>query len=76
MRTTLDIDDDVLAAGRELARSRQTTIGAVVSELARTGLRRTMPTAVNRNGIRTLPRRGLAMPITMELVNRLRDELP
>ena len=76
MRTTLDIDDDVLAVGRELARYRRTTIGAVVSELARTGLRRTEPDKVNCNGIRTLPRRGLKTPITMELVNRLRDELP
>lgn len=38
MRTTLDIDDTVLAAARSLARSRGTSLGAAVSELARRGL--------------------------------------
>ncbi|MCA1701630.1 MAG: antitoxin, partial [Actinobacteria bacterium] len=31
MRTTLDIDDDVIAAARELARDEGSSIGAVVS---------------------------------------------
>ena len=75
MRTTLDLDEDVLAVSRELAAQRRMTIGAVVSGLARDGLRRETPT-LHRNGIRVLPRRGLATPITMGLVNRLRDELP
>ena len=35
MRTTLDIDDDVMAAARELAREEGSSIGAVVSDLAR-----------------------------------------
>lgn len=38
-RTTLQIDDDVLAAARILARERQASLGRVVSELARRGLR-------------------------------------
>ena len=38
MRTTLDIDDDVLQAAKELAANRQTTAGKVLSELAREGL--------------------------------------
>ena len=38
MRTTLDIDDTVLAAARSLARSRSISLGAAVSELARRGL--------------------------------------
>lgn len=38
MRTTLDIDDTVLAAARSLARARKTSLGEAVSELARRGL--------------------------------------
>ena len=39
MRTTLNLDDDVLRAARALARERRDSLGAVVSELARKGLR-------------------------------------
>ena len=38
MRTTLDIEDDVLAAARELARRQGTTAGQVVSHLLRAAL--------------------------------------
>ena len=38
MRTTLDIEDDVLAAARELARRQGTTAGQVVSRLLRAAL--------------------------------------
>jgi len=38
MRTTLDIDDRVLQAARELAHARQISLGAAVSALARRGL--------------------------------------
>ncbi len=39
MRTTLDIDDDVLLAAKELARREGETAGRVLSRLARAGLR-------------------------------------
>jgi hypothetical protein len=38
MRTTLDIDDAVLAAARQIARTRGESTGTVISELARKGL--------------------------------------
>ncbi|ORW74361.1 hypothetical protein AWC22_23535 [Mycobacterium riyadhense] len=38
MRTTLDMDDDVVAAARELAAGERRSVGAVISELARRGL--------------------------------------
>ena len=76
MRTTIDIDDDMLSVGRELAARRRVSIGAVVSELMRAALRRDAVTEVNRNGITVFPKRGLAQPVTLEHVNRLRDELP
>jgi hypothetical protein len=37
MRTTLDIDDDVLNAARALADARKTSVGKAVSDLARRG---------------------------------------
>ena len=38
MRTTLDIDDSILAAAKEIAGASNSTAGAVISELARKGL--------------------------------------
>jgi len=35
MRTTLDIDDDILSAAKEIARKERKTAGAVISALAR-----------------------------------------
>lgn len=39
MRTTLQIDDDVLEDARSIARSEGKSVGAVISELARRSLR-------------------------------------
>jgi hypothetical protein len=38
MRTTLDIDDDVLSAAKELAAAQKVTAGKVLSDLARRAL--------------------------------------
>lgn len=75
MRTTLDIEDDVLSAAKELARQRNITIGQMLSELARDSLTR-KPTLARRNGIPTFPVQPNAKVVTPEIVNRLRDELP
>ena len=76
MRTTLAIDDDVLAAAKDLAERERKTLGEVVSGLARQGLQRSAPAGmVMRNGVRLLPNRKPGKPVTLELVNRLRDEL-
>ena len=75
VRTTLDIDDDVLNAVKELAAARRTTAGQVMSELARKALRPS-GTARVRNGVPLLPRRaGSAPRPTMHLVNSLRDDV-
>lgn len=77
MRTTLAIDDDVLAAAKHLAEREQKSIGEVISLLARQGLDRgTRAARPVRNGVPLLPTRKGATPVTLELVNRLRDELP
>jgi hypothetical protein len=77
MRTTLAIDDDVLAAAKHLAERERKTVGEVISALARQGLSRsTRGAKAERNGVPLLPVRRGATPVTMELVNQLRDELP
>ena len=40
MRTTLDIDDDILEMAKSIARERNLSVGAVLSEFARRGLQR------------------------------------
>jgi hypothetical protein len=75
MRTTIAIDDDVLAAAKAIARQRNQTVGKVVSELARNSLR--PPAALaERNGVPLLPVRKAGVIVTPEIVNGLRDELP
>lgn len=74
VRTTLDLDDDVLQAAREIAANRGLTAGKVVSELARKGLGST-PAAAVRNGVPLMPARPeSAQKRTMADVNRFRDE--
>jgi hypothetical protein len=75
MRTTLSIDDDVLAAAKDLAARENKTLGEVISALTRRALRPSQPTSGTRNGVPLLPLRPDATPVTMEQVNRLRDEL-
>jgi hypothetical protein len=73
MRTTLDIDDDVLAAAKELAKAQDSTTGRVLSDLARQAL--TEPAKgplIYRNGFLVLPSRGGV--VTTELVKRLAEE--
>ena len=75
MRTTLDIEEDVLLAAKELAHQRGLTTGRIISELARQALAHE-PTTTLRNGIPLFPVRPNGKPVTLELVNRLRDEAP
>lgn len=74
MRTTLDVDEDVLQAAKEIAANRGTTAGKVLSDLARKALKPAR-SANERNGVPLMPRRPKGSPRpTMETVNRLRDE--
>ena len=74
MRTTLDIEDDVLQAAKELAQRNGSTAGQVISDLARRGLN--APTAQRRpalrGGVPVLPSRGEI--VTLDHVQRIQDE--
>lgn len=77
MRTTLAIDDDILAAAKSLAERQRKTVGEVISALARQGLQRgSRSTSTVRNGVPLLRVRKTGTAVTMEFVNQLRDELP
>ena len=77
MRTTIDIDDDVLDVVKELGRSQKKSIGEVLSELARKGLAQRAVIEVasleRRNGFPILPRTGAV--ITNEMIDRIKDEI-
>jgi len=79
MRTTLDIEDPVLDAVKELARRQGKTAGAVASDLMRRALSQPPSTGVQepkpRYGFRPFPATGNDDLVTNEQVNRLRDEL-
>jgi hypothetical protein len=75
MRTTLSIEDDVLAAAKELAAREGKTVGEVISALARQALRPKSRGKNRRNGVPLLPVRPGVTRVTPQLVNELRDEL-
>jgi len=76
VRTTLDIDEDVLQAAEELARYERTTAGRGLSNLARRGLNGQSTTSgrkyIYENGIPVLPSRGEI--VTLEHVQKIMDE--
>jgi hypothetical protein len=75
MRTTLAIDDDVLAAAKEMAATERKSVGEVISSLARNALSPTPSIGATRNGIPLLAVRPGAPRVTSELVRQLQEEL-
>lgn len=71
MRTTLDIDDGVLAAARAIAEAENRTLGSVISELARRGL---IPQQRSTKTFPTFDVPEDAAPITPDMVQRALDE--
>ncbi len=74
MRTTLSIDDDILPAVRHLAERQGRSIGEVISALAREALAPKTAAVLERNGVPLLQTKRDATPVSLELVNQLRDE--
>jgi hypothetical protein len=83
MRTTLDLDADVLYAAKQLAQQQRKTVGKVVSELVRDAFAARLTASANpttvgvseplhQYGIFPLPKRGAI--VSNELVNKLRDD--
>jgi hypothetical protein len=80
VRTTLNLDDDVLRAARDRARREGRSIGLVISELARQALTGRAapgsdePLDEQFLGFRPLPSRGPG--VTNELIDQLREDEP
>ncbi len=76
MRTTLDIEEDVLFAAKDLARREKKTAGRVISELARKGLTGAAASTAGEpkaiHGFRPFPKEGRI--VSNALINRLREE--
>ena len=73
MRTTLELEDEVVHAAKQIARQRGATMGQVVSQLVRKGLEASDAPRM-RNGVPLfVPKTGAPKP-DLALVNRLRDE--
>ena len=72
MRTTLDLDDDVVAAAKELAAEQRKSLGWMISELARRGL---TPARVEVDGELPVIRVPAGTPpITPDMVRRALDD--
>ena len=76
MRTTLNLDDDVLAAAWDLARMQRRSLGEVISALARLARSANGVRPDARNSIPLLPHAVCATTVTLTLDNRLRDQSP
>ena len=73
MRTTVDIDDDVLQAVREIAAREGISMGKALSTLASQTPTNPVETDI-RNGVPLFPSQNSAGIISLEPVNQLRDE--
>ena len=79
MRTTINVDDDVLIAVKERARQERRTAGEVLSDLARQALTGRVPgsdsaTGDTFHGFEPLAHRG--PPVSNTLIDRLREDEP
>ncbi len=72
MRTTLDLDEDVLLVAKQLARQRAQTAGKVISDLVRKALEPGKPPRVRHGVALFVPKAGAPKP-GLALVNRIRD---
>lgn len=72
MRTTINIDDDVLEAARALARDRRVSLGEVLSELIRKGMS-TRSEERDESGFPVFQVGDNAPPITPERVKQFED---
>ena len=74
MRTTLDLDEDLLLVTKQISQQKQLSMGRVVSQLLRKALEPAVPCRM-RNGIPVFSARPGAVKPDLELINRLRDDL-
>lgn len=74
MRTTLNLDDDVLEMAKMLAARERKPLGMVISGLIRRAVEPAVQVVVERNGIPLFPVSQGARVVTPEIVRELLDE--
>jgi hypothetical protein len=74
VRTTINLDDDVLETARAIARAEGRPLGAVLSDLVRRGLVPTRPRIDEEDGFPVFRVRQPAQPITAEMVRTALEE--
>jgi hypothetical protein len=74
MRTTINLDDDVLEAARAIAHLERRALGVVVSDLARRGLVPAQPRIAGESGFPVFQVQPDAAPITDEMVHAAMEE--
>ena len=75
MRTTIDIDEDILTVTKEIAQREGLSMGKVLSNLVRLALTRQSDLQY-RNEVPLFPRNPSSQVVTLDLINQLRDETP
>jgi hypothetical protein len=71
MRTTVDLDEDILRTAKDLARESEQSLGRVLSDLARRGLKPSILKLKTRNGVPLLVPKPGARTFTSEHVKEL-----
>ena len=74
MRTTLNIDDEILEVARSLAGERSISVGAALSELARRGLRQRTSSLRKRKRFPVFDVSRDSTPLTLDRVKQYENE--
>jgi hypothetical protein len=73
MRTTLELDDDLLTTAKQLAEQQGVPLGQIISDLVRQSLAARAPLK-ERNGVLLFVPKPAASKPNLRRVNKLRDE--
>ena len=73
MRTTVDLDEELLRTAKAIAEVRGKTLSVVISELAWRGLAADQREIAMKDGVPVMPVRAGARPVTPEHVAQLLD---
>ncbi|NJM37146.1 MAG: CopG family transcriptional regulator [Akkermansiaceae bacterium] len=76
MRTTLNLDDDVLESAKMLAARERKPLGMVISGLLRRAVEPMAEAQMERNGIPLFPVSLEARAVTAEKIKEILDETP
>ncbi len=76
MRTTINLDDDVLEMAKMMAARERKPLGVVISGLLRRAVEPAVQAPAERNGIPLFPVSRDARGVTPELVKELLQEAP